>query len=184
MMMSMRLTAVAVAIAATCPVTIVAQAGPDSTPAAPPREKVLTVARDVIRGARYAVLVTIAQDGQPQARIVDPFAPEDDLTIWVGTKPVTRKVADVRRDSRVTLLYFDAAAKGYVSLIGKAEVVSDAAERTRHWKQEWAGMYKDGSSGDDYVLIRIRPTRLEIVSPRAGLISDPDTWLPVTIDVP
>ena len=151
---------------------------------APSRNQVMTAARDVMQTARYATLVTLGVDGHPQARVVDPFVPEEDLTVWVATNPLTRKVTEIGRDPRVTLLYFNAAANEYVTVIGTATLVRDSAEKARHWKAEWSAFYKDGPRGDSYLLIRVRPKRLEIASPRHGLMNDPKTWLPVTLTLP
>src|SRR3954470_10540633 len=107
-------------------------AAQDSSPAGPHRQTVLAAARDIIREARYATLVTIAADGQPQARIVDPFAPDSTFTVWIATNPATRKVGEIRRNSRVTLLYFNAPRSEYVTLIGTAQVDTTAAEKARH----------------------------------------------------
>ena len=130
-----------------------------------------------MRGTTTAVLL-------PQARIVDPFAPEADFTIWVATNPLTRKVAEIRQDPRVTLLYFNAAAAEYVTVLGTATLGSDSAEQARHWKEEWAAFYKEGPRGDSFLLIRVRPTRLEVVSPRRGLVNDPKTWRPIQLEMP
>jgi general stress protein 26 len=146
--------------------------------------RVVAAARDVIEKAGYATFVTIGGDGQPQARIVDPFVPEADFTIWIGTNSRTRKVADIGRDPRVTLTYFNAAAGAYVTVIGMAALVADSAEKAGHWKEAWSRFYANGPRGDDYLLIRVRPTRLEVVSPRHGLVNDPVTWRPVTADLP
>lgn len=150
----------------------------------PPRAQVLAAAKDVMQSARYSTLITIGEDGQPQARIVDPFVPEADFAIWIATNPLTRKVVDIRRDPRVTLLYFDAAAAAYVTVLGMATLVTDSAEKARHWKEEWAAYYKDGPRGDGYLLIRVRPRRLEVVSPRHGLLNEPRTWRPILVEVP
>lgn len=75
--------------------------GPEGT--APPRAEVSKAARDVMEKARYCALITIGDDGHPQARVVDPFAPEEDLTVWIATNPVTRKVGQITQDPRVTL---------------------------------------------------------------------------------
>ena len=133
--------------------------------------------------ARYATLVTIGDNGQPQARIVDPFVPDTDFAIWIGTNPLTRKVTEIRRDARVTLLYFNAAAAEYVTVVGAATLVADSAEKARHWKPEWAAFYRDGPGGDGYLLIRVQPARLEVVSPRHGLVNDPTTWRPVLLEM-
>ena len=163
------------------PSTGTAQVAP---PSAPPRAQVIAAAKDVMQTARYSALITIADDGQPQARIVDPFAPEADFTIWIATNPLTRKVTEIRRDPRVTLLYFNAAAAEYVTVLGTATLVADSAAKAQHWKAEWAVFYKDGPRGDGYLLIRVRPTRLEVVSPRHGLVNDPKTWRPILVEMP
>jgi general stress protein 26 len=158
-----------------------AQGAPPSTPT---RAQVIAAAKDVMQTARYSTFVTIGDNGQPQARIVDPFVPEADLIIWIGTNSLTRKVAEVRRDPRVTLLYFNAVASEYVTVIGTATLVTDSAEKARHWKEDWATFYKDGPRDDGYLLIRVRPSRLEVLSPRHGVVNDPKTWRPATVEMP
>jgi general stress protein 26 len=156
--------------------------GQEPAPPAPHRPAILAAARELMGRARYCTLVTVGPEGHPQARIVDPLAPEgDDMTVWIATNPLTRKVDQIRKDPRVTLLYFHSGGPGYVTLLGTAEVVSDAAEKAKRWKEEWAPFYKDKSRGDDYVLLRVKPSRLEIVSEAQGMRSDPQTWRPLSV---
>jgi len=145
---------------------------------------VLLAAREILAESRYATLVTQGLDGHPQARVVDPFAPEADFTIWVATNARTRKAAEIARDRRVSLLYFDRAGGSYVTVVGRAELVRDSTARAEHWKEEWAAFYQDRHLGDDYLLIRVRPTRLEISSERHGLRNDPASWRPVIVTFP
>lgn len=37
--------------------------------------------------------------------------------------------------------------------------------------------------GDDYLLIRVTPRRLEVVSERHRMTNDPVTWRPVVVDL-
>jgi len=148
------------------------------------KDQVRTAAIDIMNAARYCTLATIASDGQPQARIVDPFAPEQDLTIWIATNASSRKVDEIRRDPRVTLLYFNTAASEYVTVIGTALVTTDPKQKAAHWKTDWATFYKNQNKGDDYVLIRVTPSRLEVVSEKRGIRTDPKTWRPTTIVIP
>ena len=180
--MSRKVVLVALILALHLPQVASGQEAP--SPAVPERGKIVAAAREVMAGARYCTFVTIGSDGHPQARIVDPFEPEEDLTVWVGTKPNTRKVAELRKDPRVTLCYFDPKNMGYVTLLGRAELVQDPAEKAKHWKQEWAALYKDENRGDDYLLIRIKASRIEIVSLGHGLTGDPVTWVPAALDLP
>lgn len=151
--------------------------------ASPDREQIEAAAFDVMKAARYASFVTIGVDGQPQARVVDPLVAAD-RTIWVATNPLSRKVAELRRNSRVTLLFFNAAANEYVTVQGRARMVSDAATRAARWKAEWGPFYKKRYEGPDFLLIAVRPFRLEISSPRHGLMNDSTTWRPVVLDIP
>jgi general stress protein 26 len=153
------------------------------TKGAPDRAQVIKVAREVMETARYCVLVTVGEKGQPQARVMDPFPPEADMTVWLATNALSRKVGEIAKDSRVTLVYFDTSKMAYVTLVGTAGLVSDAAEKAKRWKEQWAALYKDRNRGDDYLLIRVRPARLEISATGQGMINDPKTWKPVTLDL-
>lgn len=150
----------------------------------PDRTKVVAAAAQIMDKARYCALVTIGRDGHPQARVVDPLPPERDLTVWIATNPITRKVEQIRTDPRVTLFYFDSSGPAYVTLLAKAELVSDPVEKSRHWKEEWAAFYANKNRGEDFILIRCKPIRLELVSYSHGLLNDPSTWRPITIEFP
>ena len=78
--------------------------------------------------------------------------------------------------------FFFEAPTAYVSLSGRAELVRDSVQKEKHWKPEWAGFYRNANHGDDYLLIRVIPTHMEIVG--KGMASDPKTWRPVMIDFP
>jgi general stress protein 26 len=157
---------------------------PAPTVLAPESEAARAAAREIIATARYATLVTVGPDGHPQARVVDPFAPDSQFVVRVATNARSRKAAEIAADGRVTLLYFDAAGSSYVTLIGMAEAVGDTAERARWWKEDWAAFYEDRNRGEDYLLIRVRPTRLEISSERHGIRNDSVTWRPVLVPLP
>ncbi len=157
--------------------------GAQAPAAAPERAAVLKAARELMVKARYCGLVTLDAAGQPQARVVDAFEPEADFTVWIATNPLTRKVQEIRADPRVTLLYVS-GAEGYVTVIGQARLVSDPAEKARRWKEDWAAFYKDGNRGEDYQLIRVTPRRLEVVSYAHGVLNDPTTWKPVSVELP
>jgi general stress protein 26 len=161
-----------------------ADAGQTAAAAPPPRTAVVAAARDVIQKAHYCTFVTIGEDGQPQARLVDPLAPDAAFTIWIATNPLTRKVDQIRRDPRVTLLCFDTATSSYVTVLGRAGLVADAAEKRAHWKADWNGIYPSGPLGTDSVLIRMTPSRLEVVSESRGMVGDAKTWRPLAIEFP
>ena len=147
------------------------------------RAAALTAAKALIARTPFATLTTIGDAGAPHSRIVEPFPIEDEFTLWVATTGASRKVRDIERDGRVTLLFFDQQAPGYVSLEGTAAVVRAPAEKAKRWKDSWVAFYKDRNRGDDYTLLRITPRVLEISSPNEKMLNDPLTWKPVTVAV-
>lgn len=149
----------------------------------PDRAEVLTAARDVIKQAHFAALITLSEDGQPQARVLDPSDPDPDFTVWLGTKSVTRKVAQLRKNSHANLFYFDKPSMSYVTLVGSAQLVSDPSEKERHWQARWAPFYPEGSKSTELILIRFTPTRLEVVSAAHKLQNDPQSWRPVILEL-
>ena len=170
---------------ATLAAFILIGSAPQAQSGAPARDAVLKAAREVISAARYATLATIDDlGGYPYSRIVDPFEPEADFTIWIGTNADSRKVQQITRNPRVSLLYFDAPRQHYVALTGSATVVRDTAEKSRRFKPEWKAFYKNGEGGDDYVLLKVAPLWLEIVAESLGMKNDPATWRPVTVFLP
>ncbi len=149
---------------------------------APDRSKVLAVARQVMEAAHYCALITVDAQGRAQARTMDPFPPEDELTVWMATNSASRKVAEIRDNPRVTLFFYDTKSSGAVTILGEARLIDDAAEKAKRWKPGWSRFYKQGNRGPDYLLIRVEPARLEVVSEAQGLPGDPQTWRAVVVD--
>lgn len=139
-------------------------------------DSIIVVAREVIAAARFGALITIDSSGQPRARVMDPFPPEADMTVWLATNPRSRKVGHLRADPRVTLYYFDPGSLSYVTLTGTARLVDDPAEKARRWKEGWEAFYPNRDAS--YLLIEVTPVRLEVVSPMRGLSGNPATWTP------
>ncbi len=151
--------------------------------APPDRAAIMRAAREIITSSRYCTFVTVDADGQPQARTVGPFPAEDDLTVWLATKRASRKVTQLRHNPRATLSCFDPATMDQVQVLGKAEIVESPAERAKRWKPAWKGMYQDENRGDDYLLLRLKPARIEVASASRRLPNDPVTWKPVVLDL-
>jgi len=147
---------------------------------APTRDDLVRAAREIIGTARYCALVTLDSAGRLQARAIDAFAPDGDMVVRIGTNRRTRKVAEIEQDPRVTLYYFHAPSASYVTVQGRARMVTDTAETRRFWKPEWEAFYPDRAA--DYVLIAVTPERIEVVSESRGIVGDPRTWRPPAVE--
>lgn len=133
----------------------------------------LEVARTTVKAAQFCFLVTADKDGESYARLMQPFEPEEDLTVWLGMSPRSRKFHHIRHNTRVLLAYPDGHRGAYVTLSGSAEIETDVELRKRHWRNDFAAFWPDGPTGDDYVLIRFVPSRIELMSAAEGIAPEP-----------
>jgi general stress protein 26 len=143
------------------------------------KDQLLAEAREIMTTTRYCALITVDRSGRAQARTMDAFAPDEKMVVWFGTNPLSRKVAEIRRHPRVTLYYFDRENQAYVTIHGTARLVNDPDEKARHWKDDWKAFYPDREK--DYLLIEVRPVKLEVVNTKKGIVGDPRNWNPPTV---
>lgn len=132
-----------------------------------------------MNAANTCALITLDREGRPQARTMDPFPPENDLTVWFGTNPKSRKVEQIKNDPRVALYYLEGDESGYVTIHGKAQIVNDKAEKEKRWKEEWEAFYQNRA--DEYVLIKVTPESMEVVSYSRGIVSTAPNWAAPTV---
>jgi general stress protein 26 len=148
---------------------------PSAKPASPDeRARLFAAAREIMGAQTYCALITLDESGLPQVRTMNPFPPEEDMTVWFATNTRSRKVSEIRRDPRVTLYYADhAKATGYVALAGRATLVEDMQEilkrKRAYWDQSFPGL-------KNLVLIKVVPERLDVLNYKAGIKVDPETW--------
>ena len=145
----------------------------------PSEAELIAAAREIMSAARYCALITLDSSGRPQARTLDPFAPDENMVVWLGTNPRSRKVGAIRRQRHVTLYYFDRESQAYVTITGLARLVNDPQAKLKWWKDEWRAFYPNRTK--DYLLIRVEPERLEVVNVKKGIVGDPKTWKPPSV---
>lgn len=139
-------------------------------------DSLLSVARTLIDSAGSKVLVTVDQDGIPHARQMDPFAPDENFTIWFATNPDTRKVKQIKNNPNVAVFYYDPDSHGYVSINGVAELINDSAAKEKYWKGYWKRYYTNPEK--DMILIKVEPERMELISYRHGVFWKDSTFMP------
>jgi general stress protein 26 len=144
------------------------------------RAALIAAAREIMTAQTYCALITIDEAGRPQVRTMNPFPPDEDMTVWFATNTRSLKVQQMRKDPRVTLYYADhAQATGYVALAEKAELVEDRAEilkrKRAYWDQAFPGL-------KNLVLIKVEPERLDVLDYKAGTQANTETWRPPSVE--
>jgi general stress protein 26 len=107
----------------------------------------------IVDAVAFPLLVTIGKDGCPRGR---PMAllRRDENVLWFATSRASRKVAQIKADSRVTVMCVDTAHFNHASVRGRAEIVDDPAMKNDLWREEWRDQWDD-SSDSDYVLLKV-----------------------------
>jgi general stress protein 26 len=167
-----------------CALPIAARAQEKDKPPPPPldRAALIAAAREIMGAQTYCALITLDDTGRPEVRTMNPFPPEDDMTVWMATNTRSRKVHQIRKDPRVTLYYSNhATAIGYVALMGRAFLTEDPAEiqkrKRAYWDQAFPG-------GKNLTLIKVVPERIDVLNYKAGTQPNPETWRPPSIEFP
>ena len=139
-------------------------------------QKIIRLSREIIKDTYFGTLITIDKEGQPRARVMEPFTPDDNFVIWLATNPRSRKVAQVKKNALATLHYYDKAKFSYVSLMGKAFLVNNDSIKATKFKEGWDAFYKNQK--EDYLLIKFIPKTLELISIPNKFTGDSLTWKP------
>jgi general stress protein 26 len=143
------------------------------------RAQLLAAAREVMGAQTYCALVTLDETGGPEIRTMNPFPPEEDMSVWMATNTRSLKVRQIQRDPRVILYYANHKdAIGYVAVHGKAVLVADAQEiqkrKRAYWDQAFPGL-------QNLVLIKVVPERIDVLNYKAGTQANAETWRPPSI---
>ena len=132
------------------------------------------IAKELMVHAENAALITVDSIGVTHVRAMDPFLPEDNFTVWMGTNPKSLKVSQIQKNKLVSLYYFDKESAGYITLQGVATIVNRRDKKEEYWKEEWKNFYKNTTT--DYVLIKFVPNKATIISEKHQILGDSITW--------
>jgi general stress protein 26 len=137
-------------------------------------DTLIVAAKKIIESSRYCALITTDSTGEIHVRTMDPFSPENNMVVWMGTNSDTRKVIEIRNNPNVTLYYSDPNGLGYVVISGNAQIIDEKEETAKRWKEEWAQFYPNREK--NYILIKLVPEKMEVINYKLGIAGDPVTW--------
>lgn len=155
-------------------------------------QKIVEDATGTAQLAKFATLSTMALDGTISARVVYPKPPNASLgemtdlsLIHFATLDQTRKYKEIQANPTATLVYYDDAGKGSVTLKGDVRICSKS-EAAKGWYDRWKHNYPEGPATPHYTLLRLESKKLEFISyvryqvDEGGNRSD---WRPMTLEM-
>jgi len=140
-------------------------------------QQLLAAARGIIDSAYYGTLITL-RGGVPKARVMEPFRPDSEMVVWMGTHRRTRKLDEIRFYPIGTLHFFARQLPAYVSLYGRIDIVEDGKMKDSFWMPSWSAFYR---TKEDYVLLRFVPDSMELIDVSRGYTGDTATWRPAVV---
>lgn len=112
---------------------------------------------EIMKAVKYAMMTTTAEQGHLHA--CPMTTNEFDLTkkeIWFIGDKTTETVKDIAKNPQVNLSYAS-DSKDYVSITGKAELVTDPAKLDELWSLPYAAFFTEGKEDKNVQLIKIVP---------------------------
>jgi|TARA_B110000902_G_scaffold202543_1_gene230057 general stress protein 26 len=132
---------------------------------------------DIVKDSNSCLFISLDSLGNPRARLMDSYMPNDDFIFYLITNSLSRKVKELENDPRVVLSFQSLDGKSYVTVSGFSVLSDDKELKEKYWKDSWTPHYKDVNS----LLIKVIPKSLEVISIPKNVAGDPVTWKPVTI---
>ncbi|HJU24514.1 MAG TPA: pyridoxamine 5'-phosphate oxidase family protein [Casimicrobiaceae bacterium] len=104
---------------------------------------------------RVAMLSTQGVDATPIARPVMPVSIEPEGRVWLFTEIDGDIAGDIRRDSRVQMLFVNQEKELYASLTGVADVLHDPRKAREIWSASAGVFYPNGPDDANLGMVRI-----------------------------
>lgn len=144
------------------------------------REAIIAAARAIIAADPVGALISVDSLGRARVRSVNTTTPDSTMTIWVATRPDTRKVDQIMGNPNVTLYYNTDEEGSYVSIMGQAHLIMDQEyiESNNPFSEAWTQQFFP-EFPENMVLIEIEPIWMEVMG--QGISASEDTWRPQAV---
>ena len=130
-----------------------------------------------------AGLISVDAAGRPRVRSVGAFrrtrsaTPRDRFTVFVLTRPSTRKIEQLTRNPAVTLYFDEDDRTSYASIMGRATIHRDPElPRLQEFLDSATVRFFWPDFPRDFVILEVVPDWIEFMGP--GLWNDPNNWRP------
>ena len=124
----------------------------------------------LVRGAKVAMLTTMAEDGEHHSRPLAVQEVEFGGELWFFTQDPSDKVQQIGEHPKVNAAM--QSGKGFLSIAGTAEIVHDRDRVDEFWSPSVEAWFPGGKDDPTVALIRVRPSSAEFwASDEPGVVS-------------
>ena len=124
------------------------------------RDEAIKEAISLVKRSRFAMLGTNGEDGYPNIKAmfnmnnIQKIETDSIKTIWFGTNTSSRRVAQLKRDSRACVYFADFDQFKGLMLVGNAEVLQDIESKRLLWNEDSKRYHPIGVTDPDYTVLR------------------------------
>jgi general stress protein 26 len=119
---------------------------------------------EIMKKARNLAFLATSDGNQPRVRPMATMM-QDDLSLWMATSAKSRKVQQIRKNPKVSLVFVvPPEGDQAVTVIGEAIMVKDMEEKKKVWKlaaYDPAQFWPDGPEMEDYCVLKIKVKQIE-----------------------
>ncbi len=112
---------------------------------------------ELIKDIKIAMMTSVEPDGSLHSRPMWNHKADAEGDLWFFSRGRDPKIGELKRDSDVNLAYADTSSQNYVSVSGKAEIVTDKAKIKELWSEGLRTWFPKGPEDSDIALIRVHP---------------------------
>jgi general stress protein 26 len=140
-------------------------------------EDLLRLARETVDAVPTCLAITIDGNGDANARAINVSKLTHAWTLRFMTDRRTRKVGEIARRGRMTLVFYHQAGGAYVTLVGDARVIEDDAVKQQVWRPASFRWHPGGPTDPNVVLVEFVADRIETWNTTGQIVPDPTKGL-------
>lgn len=116
---------------------------------------------ELIKDIRVAMLTTADDDGTLRSRPMATHEVESDADLWFFTQEHSAKVEEVQREHQVNVSYADSDKQRFVSVSGRAVLVTDPAKIRELWTPYLKAWFPKGIDDPELALLKVTVEKAE-----------------------
>jgi len=124
--------------------------------------------KDLVHDIPFAMFTTVTADGSLRSRPMVASSEAFDGALWFFSRANSPLAQEIAAHSAVSVTYVSAPEDRFVSVSGRAEMVTNPARAAQMWNPSCGSWFAGGPQDPDLTLIRIAVTGVEFWDRKAG----------------
>lgn len=130
-----------------------------------PQDKVI----EIMRGDRFCMLTSVAQDGELQSHPMTPQQVSEAGDVWFFIDTTSDQADNLRAQPHVNIAFADGST--WLSVSGRAELTDNQAKRDELWNDMVEAWFPEGKDSNKVGLVLVTAESAQYWDTKGGLVS-------------